>query len=98
MTTFQHLKIVILLEAYIRLLIISKINNTDFLSSQFWIGNVKIHALLSQGAYELRIDLEDFNGNTAYAKYSTFSIGDENSNFKLNANGYSGTAGQYSIY
>ena len=28
-----------------------------------------IHQLTSSGGYELRVDLEDFEGNTAYAKY-----------------------------
>ena len=41
------------------------------------------------------MDLEDFDGNIAYAYYSTFSIGDNTTNYKLNVGGYSGTAGKY---
>ncbi|OPL20736.1 hypothetical protein AM593_10252, partial [Mytilus galloprovincialis] len=37
--------------------------------------------------------LEDFNGDKAYAKYSTFNIGDQSTNYILTVNGYSGTAG-----
>ncbi len=49
------------------------------------------------GDYELRIDLEDFNGNKAYAKYSTFNVGDASTKYKLLVSGYSGTAGNYVI-
>jgi hypothetical protein len=43
--------------------------------------------------YELRIGLEDFEGQTGYAKYTTFSIGDVSSLYKLSVSGYSGTIG-----
>ncbi|XP_076099576.1 fibrinogen-like protein A isoform X1 [Mytilus galloprovincialis] len=60
---------------------------------EFWLGNDKLHDLTSQGSFELRVDLEDFNGDKAYAKYSTFNIGDQSTNYILTVNGYSGTAG-----
>jgi hypothetical protein len=44
--------------------------------------------------YELRIDLEDFNGNKAYAKYSTFYVGGAATKYKLHVDSYSGTAGK----
>ncbi|XP_063425570.1 ryncolin-1-like [Mytilus trossulus] len=62
-------------------------------NTEFWLGNDKLHDLTSQGSYELRVDLEDFNGDKAYAKYSTFNIGDQSTNYILIVNGYSGTAG-----
>jgi ficolin len=43
--------------------------------------------------YELRIGLEDFKGQTGYAKYTTFSIRDASNLYKLSVNGYSGTIG-----
>ncbi|XP_052106204.1 ficolin-2-like isoform X1 [Mytilus californianus] len=61
--------------------------------TEFWLGNDKLHELTSQGSYELRVDLGDFNGDKAYAKYSTFNIGDQSTNYTLTVNGYSGTAG-----
>ncbi|OPL33679.1 hypothetical protein AM593_01596, partial [Mytilus galloprovincialis] len=64
----------------------------DF-NTEFWLGNGKLHDLTSQGSYELRVDLEDFNGDKAYAKYSTFNIGNESTNYILTVNDYSGTAG-----
>ena len=45
--------------------------------------------------YELRIDLEDWEGNTSYAKYNRFWIGDYTENYNLTAQMYSGTAGNY---
>ncbi|XP_063442508.1 microfibril-associated glycoprotein 4-like [Mytilus trossulus] len=63
------------------------------LNREFWMGNDKIHTLTSQGRYELRIDLYDFDNNQAYAKYQHFYIGNETSKYKISVNGYSGTAG-----
>ncbi|VDI36075.1 Hypothetical predicted protein [Mytilus galloprovincialis] len=68
-------------------------NGFGDLKHEFWLGNKKMHMLSSQGKYEMRIDLTDFDGNHAFAKYNDFKIGDENSKFKLTANGYFGTAG-----
>ncbi|XP_071162439.1 techylectin-5B-like [Mytilus edulis] len=62
-------------------------------NTEFWLGNDNLHDFTSQGSYELRVDLEDFNGDKAYAKYSTFNIGDQSTNYILTVNGYSGTAG-----
>jgi hypothetical protein len=57
------------------------------------IGNDKLHTSTSLYQYELRIVLEDFKGQTGYAKYTTFSIGDASSLYKLSVSGYSGTIG-----
>uniref|UniRef100_A0A1X7UM32 Fibrinogen C-terminal domain-containing protein n=1 Tax=Amphimedon queenslandica TaxID=400682 RepID=A0A1X7UM32_AMPQE len=62
-------------------------------TGEFWLGLSKIHRLTKEGSDTLRVDLEDFDGNTAYAKFSTFSIGDESTDYTLTAEGYSGTAG-----
>ncbi|OPL21768.1 fibrinogen-related protein, partial [Mytilus galloprovincialis] len=67
-------------------------NGFGNLKSEFWLGNDKLYKLTSRGQYELRVNLEDFNGDKAYAKYSNFYIGDKSTNYKLTANGYSGTA------
>ncbi|CAC5389870.1 Fibrinogen-like protein A,Ryncolin-4,Angiopoietin-related protein 7,Angiopoietin-related protein 1,Ficolin-3,Ficolin-1-B,Techylectin-5A,Ficolin-2,Ryncolin-1,Tenascin-R,Fibrinogen-like protein 1,Angiopoietin-1,Tenascin-X,Fibrinogen C domain-containing protein 1-A,Tenascin-N,Veficolin-1,Ryncolin-3,Tenascin,Fibrinogen C domain-containing protein 1,Ryncolin-2,Techylectin-5B,Angiopoietin-related protein 2,Angiopoietin-2,Microfibril-associated glycoprotein 4,Ficolin-1-A,Ficolin-1,Fibrinogen C domain-containing p len=63
------------------------------IKTEFWLGNDKLNDLTSQGNYELRVNLMDFNGDKAYAKYSTFYIGDQSTNYILTVNGYSGTAG-----
>jgi hypothetical protein len=38
------------------------------------IGNSKLHTLTSQGTYELRVDMEDFENNIRYANFTTFPI------------------------
>ena len=64
------------------------------LSSDYWLGLTSLHQLLQlNGANELRIDMKDYSGNSAYAKYSSFNVGDSNSKYTLNVSGYSGTAG-----
>ena len=62
------------------------------LSGEFWLGLDKIHCLTSN-ATELRIDLEDFEGNSRYAQYTSFSVGDSESNYILSVSGFSGNAG-----
>ncbi|CAC5423554.1 Fibrinogen-like protein A,Ryncolin-4,Angiopoietin-related protein 1,Ficolin-3,Ficolin-1-B,Techylectin-5A,Ficolin-2,Ryncolin-1,Tenascin-R,Fibrinogen-like protein 1,Angiopoietin-related protein 4,Angiopoietin-1,Tenascin-X,Fibrinogen C domain-containing protein 1-A,Tenascin-N,Ryncolin-3,Tenascin,Fibroleukin,Fibrinogen C domain-containing protein 1,Ryncolin-2,Techylectin-5B,Angiopoietin-related protein 2,Microfibril-associated glycoprotein 4,Fibrinogen alpha chain,Ficolin-1-A,Ficolin-1,Fibrinogen C domain-cont len=62
------------------------------LHKEFWLGNDYIHYITSSGQYRLRVELEAYDGSTAYAEYSTFSIGDSLSGYILNVSGYSGTA------
>jgi ficolin len=56
-------------------------------------GNDAIHDLTTMTHHDLRIDLQRFNGDKAYALYSKFEVGDEISKYKLSVGGYSGTAG-----
>ena len=63
------------------------------LTGEFWLGLSKVHRLTRDGTNTLRVDLGDFESNTAYAQYSTFSIGDDLTKYKLNVGGYNGTAG-----
>ena len=62
------------------------------LSGEFWLGLDKIHRL-TPTATQLRIDMQDFDGNSRYAQYSSFSVGDSVSKYTLSVSGYSGTAG-----
>ncbi|XP_071835331.1 uncharacterized protein [Apostichopus japonicus] len=54
----------------------------------FWLGNDKLAALTSQGEYELRIEFDSKSGQHYYAKYSSFSVGDVDTNFRLSVSGY----------
>lgn len=56
-----------------------------------------LHTISSVQTQELRVDMQSFNGEKAYAVYSNFSVGDETSKYKLEVNGYSGNAGEFSI-
>ena len=60
------------------------------LSGEFWLGLDKIHRLTSQTKNKLRGELEDFEGNTAYAEYNTFAVADEADNYTLSVAGYTG--------
>lgn len=60
---------------------------------RLYLGNKHVHRLTSSGAYELRIDLTNKSNNKKYAKYKTFFVGDETSQYKLTIGGYSGDAG-----
>ncbi|XP_048740399.2 ryncolin-1-like [Ostrea edulis] len=59
----------------------------------YWIGNNVLHLLTKSRNNALRVDLQKFNGQKAYAKYSKFSVGDESSKYKLTVSGYKGTPG-----
>ena len=62
------------------------------LTGEFWLGLDKIHRLTSGNATALRIDIGDFEGNTAFAQYSTFRVQDSTTEYELNVGGFSGTA------
>lgn len=60
---------------------------------EFWIGNEYLHAIVSQGWYELRVDMEDFIGERRYAKYKLFRVANGAARYRLSVAGYSGDAG-----
>nr|XP_002733735.2 PREDICTED: polycystic kidney disease protein 1-like 2-like [Saccoglossus kowalevskii] len=63
------------------------------INGDYWMGNDAIHNLTSQASYKMRIDLEKFDGDTAFAEYDSFWIEDEVHNYVLHLGSYSGTAG-----
>ena len=67
------------------------------LDGEFWLGLSKIHRLTTSSS-SLRVDLEDFNGNKRFAKYSVFSVANALTQYKLTVSGYSGTAGNSFSY
>ena len=65
-----------------------------YVDGEYWLGLQNLHLLTSTSAqYELRVDLQDFNGDRAYAKYNSFHIGEERLFFRLFLGEYEGTAG-----
>ena len=60
------------------------------LSGEFWLGNDKIHRLTRNYSNTLRVDMEDFENNTAYAEYDMFGVMSENEKYKLILGNYSG--------
>ncbi|XP_019861249.1 PREDICTED: fibrinogen C domain-containing protein 1-like isoform X1 [Amphimedon queenslandica] len=67
-------------------------NGFGDLTGELWLGLSKIHRLTKEGSNTLRVDLKNFAGNTVYANYSTFSVGDGSTEYILTVGGYSGTA------
>ena len=57
-------------------------------------GNLPLFTITRQGHHELRVDLEDWEGNTRFAKYRIFNIGHPAELYKLTALGYTGDAGK----
>ncbi|KAI8493499.1 Fibrinogen C domain-containing protein 1 [Branchiostoma belcheri] len=68
------------------------------LNGEFWLGNDNLYRLAVQKVYQLRVDMEDVEGNTAYAAYDTFVISPESQNYTLHIGTYNGTAGDSLTY
>lgn len=62
-------------------------------SGEHWLGNDKIAALTATGTHELRVDLSRTNGETGYAKYSSFKINSAADGYRLTVSGPSGNIG-----
>ncbi|KAF0294656.1 Angiopoietin-related protein 6 [Amphibalanus amphitrite] len=65
------------------------------LDGEFWWGLDKMSALTAatDRSYELRVNLEDFEGRRRHALYGQFSIAPESDGFRLHVSNYSGDAG-----
>ena len=60
------------------------------LNGEFWLGLDKINRLTVSGSYKLRVDLEDLQGRTAFAEYSSFAVTSERTKYQLSLGSYSG--------
>ncbi|TMS18887.1 Angiopoietin-1 [Larimichthys crocea] len=63
---------------------------------EHWLGNEALHLMTSQGQYSLRVELNDWEGNSAYSHYDRFTLANERQQYRLYLRGYSGTAGKQS--
>lgn len=63
------------------------------LCGSFWAGLNHIHALTSLQPTEFLVSMETFENEIAYAHYTSFSVSDAASGYKLSVSGYYGTAG-----
>ena len=72
------------------------LNWTDYkrgfgnLEGEHWLGLDNMYLLTHQSSDppQLRVDLADWEGNTSFAKYDQFSVGDEDSDYTLSVSGY----------
>ncbi|XP_061397985.1 ficolin-2-like [Musca vetustissima] len=59
------------------------------MQGEFWLGLDKIYSLTAlRGGVELKIEMQDFDNVWSYAHYGSFSVGNENTKYKLMVNGY----------
>ncbi|CAL4087420.1 unnamed protein product, partial [Meganyctiphanes norvegica] len=65
-------------------------------AEEHYLGNELISALTDQAVNELWVDMEEWEGITAYAHYQAFHI-DISRYYRLNVFNYEGTAGEYLI-
>ena len=73
---------------------ICKLSSFGNVKEEHWLGLKNISCLTgSKPVAQLRVDLADFEGRHKYARYSYFSVGNPNTDYKLSVGGYSGTAG-----
>ena len=62
------------------------------LNGEFWLGLDKIHRLTKEPS-RLRVDLEDFDSQTAYAQCDLFGVAEEGDNYRMSQLGaYTGKA------
>uniref|UniRef100_A0A8C6SMG5 Microfibril associated protein 4 n=1 Tax=Neogobius melanostomus TaxID=47308 RepID=A0A8C6SMG5_9GOBI len=54
-----------------------------FANGEYWLGLETMHLLTKGKAYELRVDMEDFEGQKVYAHYASFSVGPESDGYRL---------------
>lgn len=67
-------------------------NGFGNLHGDFWFGNEFIFNLTNEKEMVLRVELEDFDGNRAWAQYNLFRIGSEQEGYKLMIGSYKGNA------
>ncbi|KAF1373439.1 hypothetical protein PFLUV_G00238870 [Perca fluviatilis] len=57
-------------------------------AGEYWLGLESLFYMTLRKKYELLVDMEDFEGNKVFARYSSFSIDAESSGYTLNVSGF----------
>ncbi|XP_049548187.1 fibroleukin-like [Anopheles darlingi] len=69
------------------------------LNKEFWLGLEKVHQITNGRKHELIVELKDYEGTYAFARYDAFEIGSESERYTLKDLGtYNGTAGDAMSY
>ena len=64
-------------------------------TGEYWLGLSYIHRLTTSASQDLRVDMEDFEGGSAYACYTTFNVAIATDGYRLlqyQYQDYSGTS------
>ncbi|XP_037085728.1 techylectin-5B-like [Pollicipes pollicipes] len=67
-------------------------------SGQFWLGNELLHRLTYGEPQELRIELEDFDGDKRFARYASFIVDSEADQYRLHLGNFTGDVGDSMAY
>ena len=68
-------------------------------NGEYWMGLDNIHCMTNTyPGTKLRVELGDWEGNSYYAEYSQFIVGDSSTNYRMSVSGYSGNAGDQLSY
>uniref|UniRef100_A0A3P8QBA4 Fibrinogen C-terminal domain-containing protein n=1 Tax=Astatotilapia calliptera TaxID=8154 RepID=A0A3P8QBA4_ASTCA len=68
-------------------------------AGEYWLGLENVFYLTQRKRYELMVNMEDFDGNKVFARYSSFSINGESDGYRLNVSGFTnGGAGDALSY
>ncbi|XP_063072888.1 microfibril-associated glycoprotein 4-like [Engraulis encrasicolus] len=76
-------------------------NGFGHAAGEYWLGLETMHLLTLKKKYELRVDMEDFDGVKVFANYSSFAISPDTLNgeedgYKLQIDGFGdGGAGEF---
>lgn len=57
-------------------------------AGEYWLGLESLFQLTQRKRTELLVDMEDFEGNKVYARYSSFSVGPEADGYRLTVSGF----------
>ena len=68
-------------------------------NGEYWMGLDNVYCMTyTYPGTKLRVELGDWEGNSYYAEYSQFTVGDSSTNYRMNVSGYSGNAGDRLSY
>lgn len=62
------------------------------IAAEYWLGLDNMFLLSNQDHYELRVDIWDYDDNKVYALYKNFKLDGERDKYKLNIQGFEGSA------
>lgn len=62
------------------------------------LGLETMHLMTQAKTYELRVDMEDFEGQNVFAQYSSFAVGPESDGYKLSVGTFLGGAAGGTIF